>query len=263
MKSRLSLAIATLAAGIGLAIGPVNVALAQNASQLGDLVGARAAGGESDLEARGYTFIQGGDAYGDAKQAYYWNGRNKACVRVETYDGRFRSITNADAAQCNQRSSKGSDDGKAAMAILGLAAIAAAAAHQDNQHSNASNNSAQWDIGYNDGLHGVPYHNVARSDGYSEGYDAGVQQRNQNTSYHSGRGGYAQAARFKDLVGGSSISAIDTMSARGFADVDSFSSGNTQYGIFYNRDTRQCVQLTMADGEVMSADDIRTHAKCR
>ena len=163
MKSRLSLAIATLAAGIGLAIGPVNVALAQNASQLGDLVGARAAGGESDLEARGYTFIQGGDAYGNAKQAYYWNGRNKACVRVETYDGRFRSITNADAAQCNQRSSKGSDDGKAAMAILGLAAIAAAAAHQDNQHSNASNNSAQWDIGYNDGLHGVPYHNVARS----------------------------------------------------------------------------------------------------
>ncbi|HQW59023.1 MAG TPA: hypothetical protein PLU13_02360 [Thermomonas sp.] len=263
MKSRLSLAIATLAAGIGLAIGPVNVALAQNASQLGDLVGARAAGGESDLEARGYTFIQGGDAYGNAKQAYYWNGRNKACVRVETYDGRFRSITNADAAQCNQRSSKGSDDGKAAMAILGLAAIAAAAAHQDNQHSNASNNSAQWDIGYNDGLHGVPYHNVARSDGYSGGYDAGVRQRNQNTSYHSGRGGYAQAARFKDLQGTDATRAIDAMTERGFANVDTISETNTIYGIFYNRSTRQCIQLTMANSRVVSADDIQTHPNCR
>ena len=43
MTSRLTLAIATLASGIGLTLGQTNIALAQNASQLGDLVGARAA----------------------------------------------------------------------------------------------------------------------------------------------------------------------------------------------------------------------------
>ena len=65
------------------------------------------------------------------------------------------------------------------------------------------------------------------------------------------------------LRGMNSIAAIDLMSARGFANVDSFSSGNTQYGIFYNRSIRMCAQLTMANGRVVSADDIHTHPKCR
>lgn len=70
-------------------------------------------------------------------------------------------------------------------------------------------------------------------------------------------------AGYKDLAGMNSIKAIDEMSARGFRDVDSLSSGNTQYGIFYNPGSRQCIQLTMADGRVVSADDIKTHPKCR
>lgn len=53
------------------------------------------------------------------------------------------------------------------------------------------------------------------------------------------------------------------MTRRGFADKDSFSSGSTQYGIFYNRSTRQCVQLTMADGRIYDAREIGSHPKCR
>lgn len=65
-------------------------------------------------------------------------------------------------------------------------------------------------------------------------------------------------------IGGmNSIKAIDTMTSRGFANVDSFDSGNTQYGIFYNRATHVCAQLTMADGKVLDARDIKTHPKCR
>lgn len=65
------------------------------------------------------------------------------------------------------------------------------------------------------------------------------------------------------ITGMNSIAAIDAMSSRGFTNVDSFSSGNTQYGIYYNRSTRVCAQLTMADTKVTDARDIRTHPKCR
>lgn len=69
--------------------------------------------------------------------------------------------------------------------------------------------------------------------------------------------------RYKDLANRDSIAAIDAMAQRGFKDVDSFSSGETQYGIFYHPRARLCVQLTMANGKVVSADDIHTHPKCR
>lgn len=71
------------------------------------------------------------------------------------------------------------------------------------------------------------------------------------------------APQFKDLVGKDSIGAIDSMATRGFKDVDSLQSGNTQYGIFYHPDSRLCVQLAMANGKVVSADDIKTNPKCR
>lgn len=72
----------------------------------------------------------------------------------------------------------------------------------------------------------------------------------------------APAPHYKDLAGKSSIGALDSMTERGFKSVDSFESGNTQYGIYYHADSHLCVQLTMADGKVVSADDIHTHPKC-
>ena len=71
------------------------------------------------------------------------------------------------------------------------------------------------------------------------------------------------APHYKDLVGKNSISAIDILSTRGFKDVDYIESGNTQYGIFYHPGSRLCVQLTMAESKVISADDIQSHPKCR
>ncbi len=76
-------------------------------------------------------------------------------------------------------------------------------------------------------------------------------------------GSPAKPGGLAGLNGMSSIAAIDAMSERGFANVDSFESGTTQYGIFYNRSTKVCAQLTMADGKVEDARDIKTHPKCR
>lgn len=74
---------------------------------------------------------------------------------------------------------------------------------------------------------------------------------------------HTSAPHYKDLAGKDSIKAIDIMANRGFKDVDSIQSGNTQYGIFYHPGSRLCIQLTMADGKVVSADDIKTHPNCR
>ncbi|MEW9838607.1 hypothetical protein [Mesorhizobium marinum] len=80
---------------------------------------------------------------------------------------------------------------------------------------------------------------------------------------NSSGGGSGGSGGLRGIAGMDSIRAIDEMSSRGFADVDSFSSGNTQYGIFYSLSRRMCVQLTMADGVVLDARDIKTHPKCR
>lgn len=77
-----------------------------------------------------------------------------------------------------------------------------------------------------------------------------------------GNGGGPQGG-LGGLRGMSSIAAIDEMSARGFRNVDSFSSGDTLYGIYFNPRTRVCAQLTNANNRVVDASDIRTHPKCR
>lgn len=71
------------------------------------------------------------------------------------------------------------------------------------------------------------------------------------------------AAVYKDLQGTSAISGFDRMAERGFNSVDYIESGETQYSIYYNSKTRQCIQLTVADSKILSADDIHTHPKCR
>ncbi len=65
------------------------------------------------------------------------------------------------------------------------------------------------------------------------------------------------------LKGMDAIKAIEAMSARGFTNVDTLTSGDTLYGIYYNAETHQCVQLANAKDRVDSAVDIHTHPKCR
>jgi hypothetical protein len=69
--------------------------------------------------------------------------------------------------------------------------------------------------------------------------------------------------KLSDLKRMDAIKAIDEMTARGFTNVDTMTSGETLYGIYYNRSTKQCIQLTNADNKVYEVSDIRTHPKCR
>lgn len=76
----------------------------------------------------------------------------------------------------------------------------------------------------------------------------------------SAGGGMGSIAGIKGMDG---IKAFDVLRERGFANVDSFSSGNTLYGIYYYRPARLCVQTTSADNVILDIRDIKTHPKCR
>ena len=152
---------------------------------IGDLVGSRAPGAETQMQNRGYrdTGMRGG-------AQYWWNSSTKTCARVVVAEGRYASVTNASASDCKQ-----GGGGGAAAAVVGIAAIgllAALASHHkdtDDRHREQSGHDAEFERGYNDALYGTHSDN-RDSEGYHEGYMAGEQERanrrHANTGYVRG-----------------------------------------------------------------------------
>jgi hypothetical protein len=93
---------ATLTLTALLAFAPLASATAQDTpSDVRDLVGARAAGGETQLQARGYVNV-GGQTGDDRKWTYWWNERRGACLSVATMNGRYDSIISIPAPDCRR-----------------------------------------------------------------------------------------------------------------------------------------------------------------
>ena len=90
----------TILAACGSALLPF-AASAQAPGDLADLVGARAAGGETQLEARGYTFVTV-NTVRDTKWAYWFSERARQCVQVATAGGRYTAINRVPDANCRQ-----------------------------------------------------------------------------------------------------------------------------------------------------------------
>ena len=82
-----------------LPLGAGSPAQAQTPRDVSDLVGARAPGGESELQRRGYQFVrtQTGD---DRKWSNWWRPDLRQCLSVVTMNGRYDSIVSAPAADC-------------------------------------------------------------------------------------------------------------------------------------------------------------------
>lgn len=273
--------VAHLCAVASLTLAPIAVA-AKSASSLGDLVGARASGGESDLESRGWTMITGHRG-GNANYNYWWNRDRKDCVMVTTRDGRYASITDASAGDCHQKS--GGNDAAKVAAIAGGAALLAALLshksghHENGQHDDDSQKEADYERGYRDGLHNSSWRNDSRSESYGTGYQAGVDQRQRELDQGNGNGGNSYGAGgFGNSSYGNSVNAVDVsdlvgskaagvetdLKSRGFRNVDGFQSGSSGKGtIWWNGHTRQCLQMITANGRADSIEDIQTHARCR
>ena len=123
----------------------------------------------------------------------------------------------------------------------------------------------EYQRGYNDCSHGR-YDQNQHGESYKKGCRAA--EDHQKSQPASGKHAPATAkpaskAKISDLKGMSSVKSFDVMTSRGFTNVDTITSGNAIYGIYYNAKTHQCVQLTNANNRVESADDIGTHPNCK
>lgn len=111
-------------------------AYAKTPSSLSDLVGARAAGGEEQMESRGY-YNTSTTTRDDRKWTHWWNSSKKECVNVSTYDGRYESINSAPASDCGQKSSSGDKTAAIAVgaaALIGVLALAHKSDHHDDRN---------------------------------------------------------------------------------------------------------------------------------
>lgn len=198
-------AVASILSGL-----PAGAAMAAPPSGLGDLVGARGAGGETQLGARGYSLQR---SSGGA--TYWWNGDRRECARVVTWDGRFQSIESASASDCGKGG--GNSDAAVALGVVAAIGLAAALASHNKKggdsHSSDAHN-VEYERGYNDGLYSGNY-DRDDSEAYHEGYMAGdAERRNRvaaNSSYVRGAPRIAQDAcaragdQFLNMPGGASV----------------------------------------------------------
>lgn len=74
-------------------------AIAQTPSDLEDLVGARGASGETQMQARGYQQVRATQVR-DQAWSFWWSDVQRACVSIATTDGRYASIQRIPEANC-------------------------------------------------------------------------------------------------------------------------------------------------------------------
>jgi len=245
-------------------------ASAQTPGTIRDLVGALAAGGETQLEARGWVHIKT-DKGDDRAWSYWWQARDRQCISVAVVDGRFDAITSTPAPDCNQSAkSGGSDAAAAAVAGLAVVGIAAALAHKSHHHGDGKHLSdpadSQYERGFRDGLYNATYHNYDRSDDYAQGYARGAEQRGYETDHRGadapGAAGYAPSINLNDLLTARAAGADTELQRRGFRTINAYQAGETAYTIRSNERTGQCVQVAVTDGRVRYISALRKSA-CR
>ena len=245
-------------------------ALAKSASNLRDLIGARASGGERDLQRRGF-FITDGHKGRSSSYAYWWSPGRKDCIMVQTRDGRYASIEDVSAADCNQQNHHGNTGaavaGIAVGALIGAAILSHKSGHHDdNRHYTDAQREADYERGYRDGLHGLADSGGGRNESYSSGYRNGVDQRGRETNYQPSYGGNWGGGYLdlNSLIGARAAGVESELQRNGFRYVDRFQSGNNGRGvIWWNGGTRQCVQVITVDGRANSVSNIGTHPRCR
>ena len=247
---------------LAIATGPLP---AREPSNLADLAYQDSQWAQSELRKRGYT-LMGKDHHGGAFFQYWWNAGKNQCVQVKHTDGEVAEVNTTGATDCGQYHSDATENDDsaalaiAAAAIIGAAALAHDSHHRDGKHDGDSKSISEFDRGYRDGLYRNDYHNYNDSGAYSDGYSAGVddrQERSSHKSHHSGHhSGYRSYVSVDDLQGARASSAESELQARGFSDTGGYKRGGASFVTWWNADTRQCVEIGTADGRVKSIEAI-------
>lgn len=211
--------IAGSAAILALVFGAVAPAYAKPPSDVSDLVGARAAGGETQMESRGYS-----NAKSKGGAQYWWNSGTKTCARIVVANGRYASVDKTDASDCGHGGGGGSSAGAAIAGVAAIGLIAALASHKKKHGSDqGGDHDSEYGRGYNDGLYGGQY-DRNDSEGYHDGFMAGEAEasnrRAANRPYARGGSDAAKAAceargdQYQNAPGGSSV-AVSQRNDRG------------------------------------------------
>ena len=255
----------TAISAAALVISPV-AALAQ-ASSLSDISGMSPGDAERAMGNRGYSHVNTSTNSMGYHYSYWWNGSSRACVQLEAQNHRVLMVQDASRQDCGH-DGHGGDAAAAAGVVAGAAIIGALLSHgshhhEGNRHDAGASAESEFERGYTDGLHNAAYHNGNNNSSYASGYTAGVDERSANLRHHSGRGGYVQTAEIDDLQGARAAGGMEQLEQRGFRQVDNFTSGNTRYSIQWRAQSRQCVQVTIADGHFADIRDIGQNPNCR
>jgi hypothetical protein len=266
---------ASLAATPALAQTPV-VALSDLVNQGSDYA-------QGQMRNRGYVFTHA-DTRGSKVWQYWWQSQDNVCARVAHVDGRASSIVSVSPTECNQYTqysgystapaatpqpqqassdssglSTGAKVALAAAAAIGVAALAHRSHERDEQKYSDSQQVAEYERGYRDGLYHQPYHDYSRSQAYVDGYNAGQQRREAETSYRSPYAqhtGYAPYAAVNDLVGRPAGAYDGFMRQRGFVEKGGYTSGGQAFRTWWNAGTRQCVQAVIAYDRVQAMNTV-------
>lgn len=87
------------AAVFAVALSGAAAVRAQTPPDLDDLVGARGAGGETQMQARGYQQVRA-TRVRDQSWTFWWSDVQRACVAIATTDGRYAAINGIPAQNC-------------------------------------------------------------------------------------------------------------------------------------------------------------------
>jgi len=173
-----------------LSFGP---ALAATPENLRDIPNHATERGADKLRDRHYHFITS-DWHNGKLHEYWWNGRSNTCVHARANDGEYESIKTTSSSDCNQyhsNSNHDSDDDTgagvaiAAAAIIGAIALSHKSHHREDDNGNdpyadSERGQAEFERGYRDGLHHEQFHNYHNTQAYSNGFTAGVNDRQEN-----------------------------------------------------------------------------------
>jgi hypothetical protein len=257
----------------GLVLAAPTASAQTTVANLADLVGQSTQTIQAELPKRDYVFIHP-DQRGDKVWQYWWSKSQGICARVAHVNWVATSIVMAPPSDCNQyqapmqtapQATGSSSSNNAAAAIAGAAVIAGVAvlAHKsherDEQKYSSQEQIAEYERGYRDGLYHQSYHDYNRSQAYVDGYNAGQQKRDAETSYrspsgyHSGQASYVQV---NDLIGARGSSFEDAIAQRGFVRKGGYQGGGAANSMWWNGSTRQCVAVVVADGRVRSINPI-------
>ncbi|WP_298833079.1 hypothetical protein [uncultured Piscinibacter sp.] len=256
-------------AGVALLCGslvaaPLQAQQANPVAALSDLVYQSYDHTQSQLHARGYSYVHA-DQRGSKQWQYWWLQKDHLCARVAYVDRRATSIVEALATDCNRQPateaskdrgmSTGAKVALGAAALLGVAALAHRSHERDQEKHKNEQQVAEYERGYRDGLYHQPYHDYNRSPSYVDGFHAGQQKRDAETSYRSPYGhhsGHAAFVNLNDLVGSRGSSADDALHRRGFVSMGGYKSGSRSFSTWWSASTRQCVQAVTADGRIQA-----------